>query len=52
MMERMDSNGNGQLEENEVSDRARGFVEAMARRSGVEVKYPMSHRPDRWLRRR
>ena len=35
MLERMDSNGNGRLEENEVSDRARGFVESMARRSGL-----------------
>ncbi len=42
MMERMDQNGNGKLEENEVSDRARGFVESMARSSGVAVRYPLS----------
>ena len=42
MMERMDENRNGKLEENEVSDRARGFLEAMVRRSGKEVKYPIS----------
>lgn len=42
MMERMDRNGNGQLEEDEVSDRARGFIEGMVRNSGGTVRYPLS----------
>ncbi len=41
MMERMDSNGNGKLEQNEVSDRARGFIEGMVRQAGGTVKYPL-----------
>ena len=41
MMERMDRNGNGSLEEDEVSDRARGFVEGMVRQAGGTVKYPI-----------
>jgi Ca2+-binding EF-hand superfamily protein len=42
MMERMDRNGNGTLEQDEVSDRVRPFLEGMARRSGVELRFPMS----------
>ncbi len=42
MMERMDQNGNGKLEENEVSDRARGFLEGMVRQSGKSLKFPLS----------
>ena len=41
MMERMDSNGNGVLEPNEISDRARGFVERMARDAGLDPRRPM-----------
>ena len=42
MMERMDRNGDGKLDESEVPDRAKGFVEGMIRQSGGSVSWPIS----------
>jgi Ca2+-binding EF-hand superfamily protein len=38
----MDADGDGRLEENEVDGRRRYFVEMMARRAGIEPKFPIS----------
>lgn len=41
MLRRMDANGNGVLEPGEVSSRAQGFIERMARDSGLDPGRPM-----------
>ena len=38
----MDADKDGRIEENEVDGRRRPFVEMMARRAGIEPKFPMS----------
>ncbi|MFI4873910.1 MAG: hypothetical protein ACIALR_01135, partial [Blastopirellula sp. JB062] len=42
MLKRMDDNGNGVLEDNEVSDRARGFLDRMKERAGYSDKGPIN----------
>lgn len=42
MLRRMDTNNNGMLEQNEVSDRARGFISRMAEGSGIDMNRPIS----------
>jgi Ca2+-binding EF-hand superfamily protein len=42
MLERMDRNGNGSLDQDEVSDRVRPFVEGIARSAGTTLRFPMS----------
>ncbi|UUO04489.1 hypothetical protein M4951_13920 [Blastopirellula sp. J2-11] len=42
MLKRMDQNGNGVLDDNEVSDRARGFLDRMKERSGYTDKGPIN----------
>ncbi len=41
LLKRMDANGNGQLEPDEVSDRARGFIERAATQAGLDMKQPL-----------
>lgn len=42
MLRRMDANGNGQLDPNEVSDRARGFLNRMTEGTGIDTSKPIS----------
>jgi Ca2+-binding EF-hand superfamily protein len=42
MLRRMDQNSNGTLEPEEISERARGFVEPMLRRAGLDPTKPVS----------
>lgn len=42
MLKRMDQNGNGVLEDNEVSDRARGFLDRMKEGAGYTDKGPIN----------
>lgn len=42
MLREMDTNRNGRVEESEVDGRRRFFVEMMARRAGIEPRFPMS----------
>ena len=41
MLQRMDRNGNGVLEPGEVDERARGFIDRMARDAGMQPGRPM-----------
>jgi Ca2+-binding EF-hand superfamily protein len=40
-LQRMDQNGNGVLEPGEISDRARGFIDRMARDAGLDPGQPI-----------
>jgi Ca2+-binding EF-hand superfamily protein len=41
-LQKMDTNGDGRIDESEVDERRRPFVEMMARRAGIEPKFPIS----------
>jgi Ca2+-binding EF-hand superfamily protein len=41
-LQRLDTNGDGRIDENEVEGRRRNFVEMMARQAGVELRFPIA----------